>query len=65
LIQRAVGFAKRDLHFENAKELFKTIKEIPQLREYGGESLSNKQLSQYISQNDNTGSQRLGGDDLL
>jgi hypothetical protein len=37
-----VSFAKKEKHFLNAKELFKTIKEIAQLREYGGENMSNK-----------------------
>ena len=48
LLQKSVTYAKKDIHFENAKELFKDIKKIPQLREFGGENMSNKTLSQWI-----------------
>lgn len=44
-----MGFAKKDSHFEKADQLFKTIKKIPQLKEFGGETLQNKLLTQYIT----------------
>jgi hypothetical protein len=66
LLQKSVTYAKKDIHFENAKELFKDIKNIPQLREFGGENMSNKQLSLWIIQQDNTNNnQRTSGNDLL
>ena len=39
LIQKSVSYCKKDLHFENAKKLFKTIKSIPSLKEYGSENM--------------------------
>ena len=45
LIQKSVSYCKKDLHFENAKKLFKIIKSIPALKEYGSENMQNKMLS--------------------
>lgn len=41
-IQKSVSYCKKDQHFENAKIMFKSIKKIPQLKEFGGDSLNNK-----------------------
>jgi len=54
LIQQSVSFSSKDVHFESSKELFKSIKKIPQLKEFGGESMSNKQLSQWMQRNDSS-----------
>lgn len=48
MIQMIVSFASKDIHFEKAKSLFKSIKQFPQYKEYGGETLSNKLLTQWI-----------------
>lgn len=52
VVQKVVNFSKKEIHFENAKELFKTIKTIPQLKDCGGETISNKLLTQWIQAKD-------------
>jgi hypothetical protein len=49
VIQKVVSFSKKDSHFEKSDLLFKTIKKIPQLKEFGGEVLQNKLLTQWIN----------------
>ena len=44
LIQRATNYVSKDIHKDRARELFKTVKKIPQLKDLGGDNLHNKQL---------------------
>jgi hypothetical protein len=46
-----VDYAKKEIHFDNAKDLFKIIKKTPHLKEYGGDSPANKHLTQYLLKN--------------
>lgn len=49
VLQKVVNFSKKEIHFEKADALFRTIKKIPQLKEFGGETLQNKLLSQWLT----------------
>jgi len=49
VIQKVVNYASKEVHFENSRKLFTTIKKIPQLKEFGGESLANQQLTKWTA----------------
>ena len=65
VIQKAVNFAKKPIHFENSKNLFKGIKKYPSLKPFGGDNLSNKLFCQYLMNNDNSQKVKKSGEDMM
>ena len=43
-IQKSANFAQKEVHKQKSRDLFKTIKKLPSLKEFGGENLNGKNL---------------------
>lgn len=46
LIQKATNYVQKEIHIQNARNLFSMIKKISQLKEFGGDTLHNKNLAE-------------------
>jgi len=60
LIQKSTDFVQKESHKVSARNLFKVIKKIPQLKELGADSLHSKNLAEVASEKTNKGSGNQG-----